>query len=366
MLGFLAISLVSIWLWNPGPVRSAANLYDRVFVPFSAYWLIRLTVPGRKDLERLLWVALITIAVQTSVSVVSRFAPLALPPVYQFSAWSQGRTVGTLRSSEVYSSTLAFSALLLYHHALTHRTRWRRIVFVSCFAVAVLSIFLSFSRSSWLGILVVVVGLLLIYPKTTSRLVLALVLLVVLFGGSIMGDELSWAYERLTGDLAQRSTGGRIIIDNAMLGMMKDRPFFGWGYNRYRYYIAQFKVPVGETSVVGHWHLTSHNTFLTIGTELGVPALLIYLFPVGWWLLRSLQARQWLPTEGFWSTRLVIVLWLAMLHMFIEHNFVDMISHNPFGTTLWWMALGLIATVVSPHLGGEPTLTVKPSGLETA
>jgi O-antigen ligase len=365
MLGFAVVSLVSIWLWNPEPFRSAANLYDRVLVPFCAYWLIRRTVPGKKGLERFLWVALLTIVIQVSISLLSRFAPQVLPLVYQFPAWSQGRTVGTLRSSEVYSSTLALMALLVYHYALNQRPTWRRYALVSLFALTILSIFLSFSRSSWLGIVVVLVGLLLIYPKTTSRLLFVLLLLVVLLGGTILGDELAWAYERLTGDLAQRSIGGRLIVDNAMLEMVKDRPLFGWGYNRYRYYIGQYKAPVGETSVLGHWHLTSHNTYLTIMTELGAPALLIYLFPVGWWLWRSLRARRRLPSDGLWSWRLVGVLWLALVHMFIEGNFVDMVSNNPFGTTLWWMALGFIATVVSPHPEGTRS-PVEPSGLRIA
>ena len=53
------------------------------------------------------------------------------------------------------------------------------------------------------------------------------------------------------------------------------------------------------------------------------------------------------------GTLAAVVLWLAMLHMFIESNFVDMISHNPFGTTLGWMALSL---TISPRWrSGIPT-----------
>lgn len=360
MLAFLALALVSILLWSEQPVRSAVNLYDRVFVPFCAYWLIRLTVPGKKDMERLLWVALITFGAQVSISLLSWFVPQMLPHVYQFSAWGRGRTVGTLRSAEVYSSTLVFLALLLYHYALNCLTKWRRHMLVALFALAIFAVFLSFSRSSWLGFVAVLAGLLVIYPKTTSRLILVLVLLAVILGGSLMTDEVVAAYDRFTSKVAQRSVGGRVIVNNAMLEMCKERPFFGWGYNRSRYYVSQYKAPVGEISVRGRWNITSHNTYLTIMTELGVFALLIYLFPLGWWLLKSLQARRRLPGAGFLGWRLVVVLWLAMLHMFIVSNSMDMISHNPFGTTLWWIALGLIATVVSSHLRDERHSPVEP------
>jgi O-antigen ligase len=263
----------------------------------------------------------------------------------------------------VYSSTLVFLALMLYHYALSCHHGWRRRLLFAVFGLVIFSVYLSFSRSSWVGMAAVVGGLLLIYPKTTSRLLLVLILLAVLVGGSLMADELSWTLERLTGRVSERSVEGRVIVNYAMMEMAADRPLLGWGYNRYRYYLSQYKAPVGDISVHGHRITTSHNSYLTIATELGVPALLVYLFPAGWWLIKSMRARKALPSEGLWSSRLVVVLWLAMLHMFIENNAVDMMSHNPFGTTLWWMALGLIATVVSPHRREEEASPEKPFGV---
>ena len=363
MLAFLAVALISIVLWGQQPLRSATSLYDRVFVPFCAYWLIRLTVDGKKDVVWLVRVALITLVIQASISLLSWFVPRMLPAVYQFTAVTRGRTVGTLRTSEVFSSTLVFLALLVYHYALSECAAWLRRLLLAFFGLVVFAVFLSFSRSSWLGMVTVLAGLLLIYPKTTSRLLFVLVLLAIIAGGSFMADEVAWTRERLTGRLSESSVEGRVIVNYAMLEMAAERPVLGWGYDRYRYYVTQHKVPVGGISVVGRWNSTSHNAYLTILTELGLPALLIYLFPAGWWLLQSLRARKRLPVEGLWSWRLVAVGWLAVLHMFIENNAVDMISHNPFGTTLWWMALGLIAVVVSPHLRKEAASPAKPSGL---
>lgn len=350
MLAFLGLCAISIALWSRQPVRSATNLYDRVFVPFCAYWLIRLTVHEEWNLRWFVWAGFVTIVIQVSVSLVGRFAPELMPFVYEFTTWSQGRSVGTLRTAEVYCSTLVFLALLVYHYALSCHEGWRSALLRALFGVAIFSVFLSFSRSSWVGAMVAVAGLLLVYPKQTARLVLVILLLAVIVGGSLLTDELAWANERLTSELAQRSVEGRVIVNNAMIEMVMDQPVVGWGYNRYRYYIAQYMHPVGEISAVGRWHNTSHNAYLTIMTELGVPALLAYLFPAGWWLVQSLRSRNRLASEGLWSWRLVAVLWLAILHMLIENNAVDMISHNPFGTTLSWMALGLIAAVVSAQV----------------
>jgi hypothetical protein len=44
-----------------------------------------------------------------------------------------------------------------------------------------------------------------------------------------------------------------------------------------------------------------------------------------------------------------------MLHMFVVTNFMDMIRYYPLGTTMWWLALGLIANIVDGQIHfGEP------------
>jgi hypothetical protein len=55
-----------------------------------------------------------------------------------------------------------------------------------------------------------------------------------------------------------------------------------------------------------------------------------------------------LPRQGFWSVSLLALLWLLILDHFIVSNFMDMIRFNWFGTTIYWMALALIATLVAP------------------
>jgi O-antigen ligase len=109
---------------------------------------------------------------------------------------------------------------------------------------------------------------------------------------------------------------------------------------------------VGNVPAIYHG-VPSHNTFLTIMAELGVIGLGLYLFPVIWWLFLSSKAGRRLPSHGFLSWRLLVLLWLLMLHMFIVNNSMDM-QFFVFGTTVWWMALGLIANLVdSPRKPGE-------------
>ncbi len=83
-----------------------------------------------------------------------------------------------------------------------------------------------------------------------------------------------------TRDSTQEDTAeGRLITGAKSLGMIDRKPLFGWGYGRYDFFDENFRVQIGN--IVNENDKTSHNTFLTVMAEQGIPALLLYLFPTG-------------------------------------------------------------------------------------
>lgn len=346
MLAFLTLALGSTVLWNQEPIQSMIQLFDRVLVPYCAYWLIRMIRPGEQDLKRFLWVAFVTLLIQVAIGLLSWFAPEVLPEPWIGRTVGE-RTVGSLRNPGVYASTLIFLAILLYQYAMQAGSRSVRYLLVVAVGLAAFGVFFTFSRDSWLGGLLVLAGLLLLYPRPTLSLLVVLLLVGSVLGATLLAAELDWARERLT---TERSAEGRLIVSNALVNMIRERPLEGWGYNNHTLYSPRFMESIMDIEVGGRIDLTSHNTYLTIAAELGLPALLLYLLPTAWWLIASLKVRRKLPSEGFWSWRLLAMLWLLMLHMFVVNNLIDMITHLPFGTTVWWIALGLIASMVSPYL----------------
>ena len=127
----------------------------------------------------------------------------------------------------------------------------------------------------------------------------------------------------------------------------------GWGFMNYDRYDRQYQVRVGDLAVTNDG--TSHNTYLSILAEMGLIGLTFYLIPMFWWLFLTIRHWGELPQYGFWSRSLVLSLWVVIMHMFIVTNSMDMIRHHEFGTTLWWMALGLIGNVVAPYFSTEQT-----------
>jgi O-antigen ligase len=343
---FVGLGLGNIFLLNQSPVATTIQFYDEVFIPICMYWLIRLVAPSQEDLRRFLWVAFITVVVQASIGVVSWFAPELLPRKW-IGSLEGARTVGSLQNAAVYTSTLLFSSLLLLHHAMKSRSRWLRVGLLLTFGLVLYCVFMSFSRGSWLGGSVILVALIFLYPKMMGRLAIILGIAVFVLSNTLLAGQVAWGYERLTGEDSQKSAEDRVIANGASIGMIQARPFLGWGYGNYDKAQRPFVKRVGSIRV---HDATSHNTYLTIMAELGLISLLLYLFPAWWWLRMSVKVRRRLFAEDFENSSLLVMLWLVVLHMFIVTNLMDMIRFFPFGTTVWWMALGLIGNTVYPYL----------------
>jgi len=338
---FVGLLLANILLYNESPLRTIIQAYDEVVVPFCMYWLIRAVAPGERDMKRLLAVALVTLVAQSAIGLTSWYAPQVLPSHWR--GLEGARTVGTLRNTAVFSSVLLFSGVLLLQSAVRSRSSVRRLGLIALFVLALYSVYMTFSRGSWLGALLVIVGLIFVYPKVMIRLLLFLAIIVAVLGGTLFSDQLSLGYERIAGLEARNSAESRVTSNDASITMTSLRPVLGWGYDNYDEARRPFLRRVGGVPV---HEATSHNTYLTIAAELGLIALFLYMLPLFWWLYWSVKARRRFPRQGFLSWPVLLSLWLVMLHMFVVTNFMDMIRYFPFGTTIWWMVLGLIANIV--------------------
>lgn len=349
MLFFITLTVVNIVLLGGGsPIQTLVRFYDRSFVPFIMYWIVRLSAPTEDDYKRLVPFAWIMLVFQCVIGLLSWFAPEVVPP--QWAGLSGERTVGTLGNVAVYTVTLIFLSMIVFHYGMQSRSRWVRWLMFATLSLAFFCVFFSFSRGSWLGGSLVLLGLLFLYPKVVFRIAVVVVALVLLLGNSVLADEIQFAIERLN---EQDTAQGRVIGSMASIRMIEEKPVFGWGYGNYDVYDEQFKERVGGIAVQEGG--TSHNTPLTIMVELGATGYILYILPAIIWLLRSIAVRRRMPQQGLLSRPLLVMLWLALLHHFTVTNFMDMFRFHVFGITIWWMALGLIGSIVAPHLAAQPT-----------
>jgi O-antigen ligase len=125
--------------------------------------------------------------------------------------------------------------------------------------------------------------------------------------------------------------------------MIEERPLTGFGYGNFEAFDESFKVRLGDIPVQEG---SAHHTYLALAAENGLPALALYLLPAA--LLLWLTISRWRvitrqnPTYG----RLLVVLWLAIVQQLTVTSFMDMLHASPWGTSLFWLCLGLIHVLI--------------------
>jgi len=370
MVGYIAVSLVSIIyvIGNNAAGNSLVHqllngldsygdkkifvLYDRVFIPMCLYFIVRLTKPKEADLKRLLPVIAFVLVSQSIIGILSWAAPQTLPSAWLNRAGS--RTSGSLDHYSVFTSTIMLCSILLLQSAYNHNLhKTIRLGYIFMFILGVFMIFLSFSRGSWLACFIVIIGLFTLYPKKMAKIgTFAISIFIVLLSTGFLSQQADYAQERFYSSQSEESALSRLPVVYASLRMLEAKPLLGWGYGDFDKYDYQFQARVGDLVSPKQDH-ASHNLYLTILAEQGIVGFFFYLMPVVWWLALSVKAYPKLPTEGFWSRKLLVIFWLVLLFHFVVNNFSNM--RVVYGLGLWWITLGFIGAMVSRSLSTEPS-----------
>lgn len=350
MLGYLGITQISIIYLNDSTLATTYHLYDRVFVPMCLYLLVRLVAPSEADLRRLLPIFIFILLVQSMIGLLSWVAPQFLPSPWLNRAGL--RTTGSLRAYSVFSTTIIFAGLYILHVGSVRKDSAIRIWPLLLFLLTGFMVFLSYSRGSWLAGLVVLAGVVGLYPAMIRRagLLLAPALVVIVLVGalllpsSVMGEHLNRAGTRFYSSQSEESALSRLPVYYASYRMFAAKPLFGWGYGNFDRFDRQFQERILDLVSPAKDH-ASHNLYLTLLAEQGLVGLLLFLVPPIAWLARTVRAWPHMPRDGVASRKLVAVLWLVLVSHVIVNNFSNM--RVVFGLGMWWIALGLIAHLVT-------------------
>lgn len=350
-MGILVIFVPGlILLLQTEPSLALIRFADRIILPFCMYLVARVTAPHIKEFLQLRWVALFLALSQSLIGFLSWYAPHVLPKAWQYLHGQ--RTTGSFRDSDLYAFVLVLSAVILIHSGINQKSsliRWASFVTAGICAIFA---FLSLERAAWLGGVLVTIGLICLHPKVMLRLLLIGAFVMAILGTGILSSHLALSVDRFS---ESDPVFDRLVVFDAMLQMTEMKPILGWGYETLDQNIQRYYRQVGKAYISSRL-VTSHNTYMTILTELGLAGFLLYMFPVAWWFILSLRVWRRMAKVGFWSRSLLGALWLMMVFNFTVSNFMDM-RWFPVGVTLWWLVLGLIANMVYPYLKKQPTVS---------
>ena len=345
MATYVLVTTLSIAYTSTGAATSLIVLYDRVVIPMCLYLIVRLIRPTDESLRWLVPMAAIVLVAQTALGVASWAAPETLPSDWIGRVGS--RTIGSLGSPSVYGVTVLAAGAYLLHAAATAHRRVARIALRALFGVAVVMAVVTFSRGVWLAAVVVVIAATFVHPASLRRLAFAVapILVVLAFTGAASG-QIETIEQRFGSDDTALE---RLPIALASLRMFEEKPLHGWGYGTFDEFDRQFQSAVG--GFIPEKDHASHNVYLTLLAEQGLIGVLLFLGPAIWLLARTIGTFSRLPRTGLASRKLIVLLWAVLLAHVAVNNFSNM--RVVYGLGQWWLALGLIAALVSAPAAGE-------------
>lgn len=342
MGGYLAATLASIAYASPTPLADAFVLYDRVFIPITLYLIIRLSEPDDDALRRWFPVLAVLVLSQAVFGLLSWVAPELLPGPWLNRAGN--RTTGSLSHANVYAISLLFAAALSLHlGSKAPRGTLRRLLPPVLFVIAVSMAVVTLSRAAWLAALVVLAAIARLRPRTgVAVLMIAAATLTVVLQTNVLTVDGQRLSDRLYSQQSEQSALSRVPVVVGSLRMFEERPVAGWGYNRFDEVNWQFQRGIDRLYVPDKEH-ASHNLYLTILAEQGLLGIVLYLGPAVVLLARARRLRVWRARA---PDRTLAVGVCAVL---VGHAVVSQFSNMrvPFGLGVWWICLGLLATVIA-------------------
>ncbi|HXA53410.1 MAG TPA: O-antigen ligase family protein [Solirubrobacteraceae bacterium] len=337
LLGIVA--LFGVWVGlsmvvAPEPLQSVQEMV-RWILFFAFFFLIVQLVDGRPEIRRALrWFT-------TSV------AAAALYGLWQFVVGhSSYRVDGPLEDPNDFAYLLACTLPIAVY--LMSADRRRRPLWGACFVVIAAAMLATFSRGALVGL-----GAVLLWGAATRRIPLWVLasglvsaLVVVAFAFTVWRPLLDIALHEKT-HIAQSNTESREAFWTAALQLTAGRPLTGVGPGRY----PKEAAPLLRNDPIALKEPITHNTYLQIVSESGIPALLLFLaYLLGVWLLLRAAQRRAARDHDRDERRLATALQASLIIAIVSGTFLSEQLAAPF-----WL-LGGLAVVLARDAGGARQL----------
>lgn len=344
--------VVGLFLWidlsmifSPDPTASIQKAL-RYALFFSFFFLLLQLVDGRAGVERVLrWFS-------TSVGLAAAYG------IWSFVAGkSGGRAAGPVRDANDFAYLLACALPLVAYLITTDRRR--RLWWGICFALILGAMLATFSRGALVGVGVLVVwGVL---TRRVSLMALAAGLvgagLVVLLAVTLWKPVIDNAFQQKQ-HIANQNAASRLSYWQAAVKLTERRPLTGVGPDRFR---VEGPPLIQNDPFVGDLVTVTHNTYLDIMCEEGVPALLLFLLYLALaWRQMRLVERAAIRDGDLDGRRLAIALQASLVVATIAATFLSEQLTAPF-----WL-LPALAVVLSRSVRPAPVAAGHPPAQEPA
>jgi len=260
----------------------------------------------------------------------------ALLAIWQFLIDPEARVSGTSQNAAILSADLFVALGFAFALFLTTVSRTSQWGWAATLGLLGLGILVTLSRAAYVAFFpALLVGSLFMGKGGRGMLVMLATALVLFFLAP-------FAVERLaeTSFESDASTRGHMYSISAGAGMMGDHPFFGVGIGNYKEHYLRY------TNDERGLPRSAHNSYLAIGAEMGVPALLAFLL-LHFFAFRTLWARSRFYLERHDESGLI---WTgAIAFMLAGFSLIGLLHSLEISKYLWI----ILALALQPPEGGR-------------
>jgi O-antigen ligase len=216
------------------------------------------------------------------------------------------------------------------------------------------AIFLTYTRSIWMGLASTVMLLIIFCLRgTPKRLAIVAILTGGILVGAVKGPDLVAFKREYSAAETRESTYMRAAFAYVSIEMFKDKPIAGFGFNQFQIYnlpyLSDRSTDIRLESIRGYVH---HNSYLSLLVDLGIVGVGLFAMVALASVMQILNL--WTSnTAPQWSRGLaMIALALGSVHC-IQMAFHE-VSFSPIENGLLFAAIGLVVAAREQFAQPEP------------
>jgi len=257
------------------------------------------------------------------------------------------RPYGTFPHPNVLAGFLITAIIFCFYFwsmkRISSRIYYKIILFclISIFTIALI---FTFSRSSWLGLIIALIIFVAISYKKIKILLPALTVFALT---AVIVSIIFWPQIASRGTISDSPNGdfalsNRIFLNQIAFTFISKNPWFGVGIGNFPSRLSRFTLELPA------WRLQPvHNIYLAYAAEIGIPGLLLFLLFL--WSTVSLGLKQIFKNKEI--AFLLSLLFAYLVIGLLDHYFYDLQQ----GMLIFWLMLALIWTILI--LPPKPRLT---------
>lgn len=246
----------------------------RWFTPMLFFFLTVNNVEDKDTIKKIITLVMITVFV-VSLMTIKSYIDLG-----EFASWDKARIGGISDQPNALGAFLVYYAPLLLGIFATSDSFFKYYFLFIPMATCARAVHVTFSRGAWLAY--GIAHLFVVAFSKSKKMVFMGLLIIIIFATnpSMIPESVRSRFEMTfqkkqtivempAEEKLERSASDRLIIWGGAWRIIKTHPMLGIGYGTFPYFIRDYSEIEGRRD--------PHNTYLKIGSEMGIPALITFI-----------------------------------------------------------------------------------------